>query len=397
MSDDYSGDSDGGFGGDSVTDVTTTGWLQRILQSFVGMLFGIVFVIGSIVLLWWNEGRAVEAIRALDQGQHQIVEVKPEAVDPAADGKLVHLSGTMQTTAPARDTAFGIAAPGLLRLKRTVEMYQWTEHKSTHSQSNLGGSKTTETTYSYQKEWSENADDSSRFREPGNHHNPPMPVRSTTIDSGDVRLGAYHVDPGVLHAVGAFTPFAVPPDATLPAGYRANGDGLYRGDDPGNPAIGDIRIRYTAVPGQMMSVVAAQASGTLAPYHGTNGYLIALADTGVVPATAMLQEKAHEESIITWILRGVGFVVMLIGFVLIAAPLSVIASVIPFLGDLVGISAFLLGFVLAVPLTLFVIALAWITHRPLIGAGLIVAGLVLGYLLRRLHRAPPRPSAAMGR
>ena len=43
---------------DSVTEVTTTGWLQRIVQSFVGAIIGILLVIGSIVLLWWNEGRA---------------------------------------------------------------------------------------------------------------------------------------------------------------------------------------------------------------------------------------------------------------------------------------------------------------------------------------------------
>src|SRR5438270_12574653 len=126
MSNDYSSDS--------VTDVTTTGWLQRIGQSFVGALIGILLVIGSIVLLWWNEGRAVDAIRALDQGARQLVEANATAVDPANNNKLVHLSGAMTTRAPARDTVFGIGGDDLLRLKRTVEMFQWTEQKSTRSQ-----------------------------------------------------------------------------------------------------------------------------------------------------------------------------------------------------------------------------------------------------------------------
>ena len=47
----------------------------------------------------------------------------------------------------------------------------------------------------------------------------------------------------------------------------------------------------------------------------------------------------------------------------------------------------MLALLLALPLTLIVIAAAWITHRPLIGGALIVAGLGLAYLLRRLHRA----------
>ena len=57
--------------------------------------------------------------------------------------------------------------------------------------------------------------------------------------------------------------------------------------------------------------------------------------------------------------------------------------------ELVGIGAFLLAAIIAVPLTLTVIAAAWIAHRPLIGGGLIVAGLALAFLLRRLHRPPP--------
>src|SRR5712672_310876 len=89
MSDEYSNDS--------VTEVTTTGWGQRIGQSIVGALIGLLLVIGSVVLLWWNEGRAVDAIRALDRGARQLVEANATAVDPANNNKLVHLSGAMTT------------------------------------------------------------------------------------------------------------------------------------------------------------------------------------------------------------------------------------------------------------------------------------------------------------
>ena len=40
------------FSSDSVTEVTTTGWLQRVLGSFVGALIGVLMVIGSVILLW---------------------------------------------------------------------------------------------------------------------------------------------------------------------------------------------------------------------------------------------------------------------------------------------------------------------------------------------------------
>jgi Flp pilus assembly protein TadB len=83
---------------------------------------------------------------------------------------------------------------------------------------------------------------------------------------------------------------------------------------------------------------------------------------------------------------------MLVGFLLMASPLTVLLGVIPFFETLADIGAFMLALLLALPLTLIVIAAAWITHRPLIGGALIAAGLGLAYLLRRLHRArQPQP------
>lgn len=380
------------FSSDSVTEVTTTGWLQRIGQSILGALIGIILVLGSIILLWWNEGRAVEAIRALDRGAKQVVETQANAVDPAKDGKLVHLSGMMEPKSPARDTAFGVGADNLLRLKRTVEMYQWVEHKESHSHKNLGGSETTETTYSYHKEWSDQPHESSRFHEPGGHANPQMPMRSATLDAPDVRLGAYKVDRAVLDAVSAFTAFDLGQPANLPAGYRKDGDTLYRGDDPAAPAIGDIKVHYTAVPAQTMSIVAAQANGTLAPFSDSTGYKIDLAEPGVVPANVMFKEKAHEESVLTWILRAVGFVLMLIGFCLMASPLGVVLGVIPLFESIAEAGAFLMALIVSVPLTLIVIAAAWVAHRPLIGVGLAAVGIVLAFLLRKLHRPRPPPT-----
>lgn len=379
---------------DSVTEVTTTGWLQRILGSFVGALIGVLLVVGSIALLWWNEGRAVEAIRALDQGARQVVEASATTVDPANNSKLVHLSGTMTTRNPAKDPEFGIGGDDLLRLKRTVEMFQWTEQKTSHTQKNLGGSETTETTYSYRKEWSDRAVDSGHFREAGGHRNPPMPVHSATFDSPDVQLGPYRIDHGLLESVSAYTALNPAPSTSLPPEYRKTGDMLYRGEDPAAPAIGDTRIRYSGVPSQTTSVVAGQAGTTLAPFGAANGYRIALAEPGIVPASAMFSEKAHEESVLTWILRAVGFVLMLVGFLLMASPLTTLFGVIPFLETVADIGVFMLALLLALPVTLLVIAAAWMTHRPLIGGALLVAGFVLDYLLHRLHRTrrPPAPT-----
>jgi hypothetical protein len=377
---------------DQFTEVTTQGWLQRLGGSLVAALIGLILVPVSVVVLYWNEGRAVDAIRALNRGAAAIVEVNATAVDPQANGKLVHLSGTMQPTTPARDPVFGVTGDGLLRLARSVEMYQWKEDSSSQSQQSVGGSKTTQTTYTYQHVWSDQPISSAQFKVHDGHQNPPMQVRSATFNAGQVKLGAYQVDPVLLNKVTVFTP--LPVQSTPPAGYQAAGDGFYQGQNPTQPAIGDVRVTFTAIPAQTISVAAAQSNDVLTGYRDSNGYTIALAEPGVVTAAALFHDEAASESHLTWILRGAGFVAMLIGFVCMTRPLTMVFAVLPFLESLVGAGAFLMALTLAVPITLITIAVAWIVHRPVIGILLLVAAALALYLLRKLHPRRPVPAAA---
>lgn len=379
--------------GDSVTDVTTQGWGGRIGSSLTGALFGIVLVIASIVLLYWNEGRAVAVIQALDQAARHVVEVSASAPSPSAEGKLVHVTGMMTTTQTVRDPVLGVGGAALLRLRRKVEMFQWKEEKSTTHKKSVGGSETTQTTYTYHREWSDQPIDSSLFRLSEKHHNPPFPIASTTIDNPDVRLAAYRVDPGLLASVSAFTPF-VP--QSVPAGYQKVGNALYRSRNssnpqPSNPQVGDLRITFAAVRAQTMSVVAGLASGVLAPFRGAGGYRIALAAPGVVAASEMFREKKHEERVLTWVLRGVGFVAMLIGFILLLGPLSAVAAVLPFLEGIVDAGIFFIALMLALPLTLLTIAVAWFAHRPLLSGALILVAIAVAAVIFRLRRRRLRP------
>jgi len=375
---------------DQFTEVTTQGWLQRLGGSLVAALIGLILVPASIALLYWNEGRAVDAIRALSRGAASIVEVSVSEVDPQGNGKLVHVSAMMQPTTPARDPIFGVTGDGLLRLSRTVEMYQWKETTSSQSQQSVGGSKTTETTYTYQRVWSEQPIVSGQFKARDGHQNPPMQVRSATFNAGGVKLGAYRVDPSLLNKVTMFAP--LPAQSAPPAGYQSAGDAFYQGQDPSQPAIGDVRVSFAAIPAQTVSVAAAQSNGVLTGYRDANGYTIALAEPGAVTADGLFHDEQKSEGQLTWILRGVGFVLMLLGFVCITRPLTMVFAVVPFLESLVGAGAFLVALTLAVPITLVTIAIAWMVHRPLIGGLLLVGAVAAAYLLRQLH--PRRPSQA---
>jgi len=377
---------------DSVTETTSEGLLGRLGKSVMATLFGLLMVPGSIILLYWNEGRAVTAYRALTEGQHQLQEADAATADPRFDGHLVHLSGTASTSRPARDDTFGVSGDNLLRLSRKVQMYQWKETSHSNTTTGLGGTKTTTTTYDYNPVWSEMPINSGSFHNQNGHSNPEMPLRSAIADSPDARLGAWRLDSGVLAQATNFE--SVPPAGANGAlGFRVDGQHLYRGSNSNNPVIGDLRVDFLGIAGQTLSVVAADSGGTLSPYHASNGYVIALLQPGVAGAAAMFSEKKQEEGNLTWILRGVGFVVMLIGFLMISSLLTTLASAIPFFGGLVEAGVFIFALAAAVPITLLTIAFAWVAHRPLLGVPLIVVAIAFFVMMHRGHKRPVLASA----
>src|ERR1700692_4267024 len=137
MSDQFGDGGGASAASDNFTETTTEGWGSRLGGSLVAALIGLLLVPAAVVLLYWNEGRAVDAIRALNRGAASVGEVNAATMDPGTDGRLVHVSGMLQPTTPAKDPVFGVTGDGLVRLSRTVEMYQWEEETSTKSQQNV--------------------------------------------------------------------------------------------------------------------------------------------------------------------------------------------------------------------------------------------------------------------
>jgi tetratricopeptide (TPR) repeat protein len=78
----------------------------------------------------------------------------------------------------------------------------------------------------------------------------------------------------------------------------------------------------------------------------------------------------------TWIFRLGGFILMLIGVAMILRPLSVLADVIPFLGNIVGAGTGILSFLIAAPFAFLTVAVAWLRYRPVIGISLLILAAV---------------------
>ena len=387
-------------GVEQITEVTGTSWFARLGQAIVGVFIGLIFIVVSVGVLFWNEGRAIRTAQGLTEGAGIVRSVPAEAVDPANDGRLIHVSGMLSTAGPVSDPDFAMRVRGV-RLDRHVEVYQWKEETHSESRTRLGGGEERTTTYKYVRTWSDKPIDSDRFKEPRGHTNPVMTYQSRESLAPGTRLGAFAVPESLLRGFGEARRLAAT-DAQVNAlqnrvtkPVTVNDGILYVGRDPSEPAIGDMRISFSEVPVQPASVVAAQSGSGLAPVPTHTGTTVELIAAGSVPAKVMFQHAEEENVTMTWVLRLIGVIFMLIGFNFVLRPLAVAGSVIPLLGDVIGAGTFLVALVCTVAIAPIVIAFGWLWYRPLIGIGVLAVGAAATWgLMRLLHTRAAAKKAA---
>ena len=366
---------------DTYTEVTKQSWGSRLSGSFKGILVGLVMIGLAVALLFWNEGRAVRRARALTEGAGVVVSVAAGAVDPAQEGKLVHLSGLAETFDVLRDDTFGVAV-NAIHLKREVEMYQWRENEDSKTETKLGGGTETTTTYSYEKVWSSSLNSSSGFKVPQGHENPgSMPYGKFETSATDVSLGAFKLGTGLIGSMRRTEPLQVGAEG-LPGNLRwrakpYNG-GIYIGGSPTAPEIGDVRVTFEVARPATVSIVARQTGNRLEAYRTSNGGSIQLLSYGAVPADQMFQAAQKANRITSWLFRLIGFLLMSFGLKKILRPLSVLADFVPAIGRVMEASTGFVAYLLGGFLSLLIIAIAWLYHRPVLAVTLLVlAGGVL--------------------
>jgi hypothetical protein len=385
------GDAISSSGGDSFTEVTSQSWLQRVGNSFVGMLVGFVLVIASGFGIFWNETNSAETASALAEGEKAVISVEAQSVNPANEGKLIHLTGEPVTKAPLADAQLGVKAMGL-KLVRRVEMFQWKQDERTETRSKLGGGEEKITTYSYTRVWKDGRIESSSFKQPNGHANPPLAFSQRDMVASDARLGAFTVPQTLLSQLSAGDRF------DLEAGNVAAGPGqtpprqildgaLYIGANPTDPHVGDLRISYTLVGNGPISLIAAQTGASLMPFQSKVGQSLYMIEVGQKGAAQMFKEAESANRVFTWIIRGVALLAMWIGFSLAFAPLSVLVSVLPFLGTIAEAGAGLMAFMLTLVVGPVLIAVAWFAARPLVSAIVLVVGGAAVYLLIKLKES----------
>ncbi len=365
---------------DSHTVVTRTGLFGNIGRSFGGVIFGLVLFIAAFPVLFINEWHAVSLRGALTAAEAETVEVAIEPIDQANDNRLVHIVGRAETERTLGDIKFNLSFADTLILIREAEMYQWKETKRTRTVDETGGGSRTETTYSYSREWSSSLIDSSRFNRRQGHENPrDMPIQGASFKVDDARVGAFRLNDDVLSEfTGEASAAQIPGDYSPPAQFRKEGGYLYTGfGNPSSPEVGDIRVSFRRLPELDVSVIGQQAAGAIGTYRGYQGHDLLLAEPGRLGVAQMFEIAHGELNMFMWVIRFVGFFMMLVGIRLLFSPLQAVANLLPIAGRMVGGVGWLVAFAIALPVSMITILISWFTVRPLLSIGLIVLALVI--------------------
>jgi hypothetical protein len=145
-------------------------------------------------------------------------------------------------------------------------------------------------------------------------------------------------------------------------------------------------------------VIGGQAGTDFAEYQTKAGDRLLMVRSGTLTAGEMFKAAEEENRILTWVLRAVGIVAMLIGWMLMMRPLVVLADVIPFLGNVIGAGTGLVALLVTAVVAPVVIAIAWLWYRPLVSLGVLVVGGAVAYGIRMLaarrHAARAAPAPA---
>lgn len=373
---------------DTFTEVTTESWLGRIGGAFKGIIVGLVLFIAAFPVLFWNEGRAVRRYKTLNEGAGILISVPEARVMSKNDGKLVHVSGMAVTDEILADPEFELAV-NAIKLKRKVEMYQWKESKKSKTKKKLGGGKKKVTTYSYSKSWSTKLINSGNFRKPDGHQNPDsMPYQSKEFVASEVSLGEFKLSRSLVAKIDQSSILPVTGQANIDDIPDADfhGYGIYFGNNPSSPQIGDLRITYHIVAPTEVSIVSQQIGQSFEPFHAQAGGTINMLNLGIVGSENMFQQAHQSNAMWTWIFRLGGFIIMLVGVTMILKPLSVIADVIPFLGNIVGAGTGILSFLIAAPFAFLTVAIAWLRYRPIIGISLLILAAVAAGVIFMLEK-----------
>mmetsp|Transcript_51888 Transcript_51888/g.131776 ORF Transcript_51888/g.131776 Transcript_51888/m.131776 type:complete len:512 (+) Transcript_51888:57-1592(+) len=255
---------------------TSTSWLQRLQDSLTTFVIGLVLIVFSIPVLWFNESRVAQMESLISIGKSQARSVGGKAAVTENRNWLVHVDGeTAKSAATVSDPQFDVSFnKNCIRLSSTVEVYQIIEHSKNEEREKLGGGKETTTTYTYTEEWSSSYRDSGSYQDVSKRINRKpqgLEVGVQGQDCSRVEFGEGFLLPEELigqctnwRSAGERLPEAVNTKGSRLEFKRADQQYFYcrSSQHDGHSQLGDARVSFRYVPDHEATVLALQADGS---------------------------------------------------------------------------------------------------------------------------------------
>lgn len=421
-------------------ETTRTGYGTRLKNSFGRIATGFILFVGASALLWWNEGRAVKTAKMLNEAQGAYVEMTDiSKVAPQYNGKLVFATGLATTKDTLCDPTFGVKSLAL-SMHRRVEYFQWKEEAHQEKRDKMGGGEETVTTYTYKMDWVGRPVESGNFHDPQyrNRNFVLMNINDVKYASDKVTFGAYRLSKNQVASLNPNEKFTVSVPASkvksldrtvrqsfnhharlammTPNSYgygdtrsygkselstsgSDNGDTgqsefihvsdnvVYVGVSPATPTVGDVRISYTRMSPTQVSLLARVNGDTFGNYTAKNGQSFSSISVGTKTADEMFKGEHNSNTMWTWLLRGLGLLLVIGGLKGIFGFLETILKVIPPLAGILGFGVEIICSVVGFVWSLLIISLSWLFYRPLLGVGLLLIAALIVFAFSKKGKA----------
>jgi len=385
--------------------------LVNLFNGFANTKFGIgtgilAFIFGTGFLIT-NERDFKRTYDTINEAESVVVEAKDvNLLDAQLEGKLIYGVSKTQTDDTLTDELFEVAI-NAVKLVRNVEYYQWVEKESTETYEDSDGDTHSETTYTYNKEWSDKPVNSNQFNRPQSYTNTVLlEIEDRTVYADLVRWGAYKLPPFLKSKIDGDTSITVELskekkaewENTLRQRYKQSenrdkreylhvakaNSTVYLGINPDSPEIGDVRITIKHIPpGSDLSIIAQVQGNTFTEYTAKNGNTFFSIKNKIVPMKHMFIDEHISNTAYAWWYRLLGFLCVSFAFRCMFNLLTTLFLKIPVLGNILNVGIKMVCFVLGFVWSSVVIAVAYMFYRPITGAIILVVAVVAFLLLKR--------------
>ena len=343
--------------------------IKRKKKQKSGIFGGIICILLATIILFYNEGRAVDTQKVINIAKKELIEVSPSTVDPNNEGKLIVTSGQINLLNDmVYDSEFNVSMK-TGKLTRVVEMYQWTERFEDDSNG-------TETC-TYTKKWSSDIIDDRNF-ETGHNNPDTMPYESKTFIMDNVKLGAFKLNDNLLNQLSTRTEYKELSEDVANSKNLNIKDGAYTTYKE-TPEVGDVRISFLYNDAKDITIMGVQRADSFEEFKTEkHDYTILALEEKILSGNEFTELLTSQNKTMTWIFRLVGTILMIAGVASILSIIKYLASYIPFLGKFVMNAIGLISILVGLALSLVIIAISWFVVRPVLSIILLV---VIGGLI----------------